>query len=277
MLVRSTQNHLATLIAASMIIMGVSTTAWAETHNAVSCDQEGSTLSGACDNGSDFSLVCTDGNDPIDCDLSEETAWDICDDQCNSANGGPRPDERERGDVRIDHEDARTRAVTTLRKQPITKKSRVSTILGRPGVRTVTPALQSRDTDRENTVIIGRTRSGSLSISRTQGRDDAEIITWTYRERGASLVLRCNNEQDTCQVLENGRRTNRASISPRGVRMAQQANEIMQLSDWQDDVPTDWLDGLCYAAGIASGFWPIGTAVAGPTAIGCIVMYSLEE
>ena len=59
--------------------------------------------------------------------------------------------------------------------------------------------------------------------------------------------------------------------------MAQRANELMQLSDWQDDVPNDWFDGLCYAAGIASGFWPIGTAIAGPTALGCLVVYALEE
>ena len=126
-------------------------------------------------------------------------------------------------------------------------------------------------------MVIARTRSSALSVSRTAGRDGAEIISWIYRERGASLVLRCNNEEDSCSVLENGRRTSRDSISQRGVRMAQQANELISLSDWQDDVPTDWLDGLCYAAGIASGFWPIGTAIAGPTAIGCLVMYALEE
>jgi hypothetical protein len=59
--------------------------------------------------------------------------------------------------------------------------------------------------------------------------------------------------------------------------MAQQANELMQLSDWQDEVPSDWVDALCYAAGIGASIWPIGTAIAGPTALGCLVMYAVEE
>jgi hypothetical protein len=33
------------------------------------------------------------------------------------------------------------------------------------------------------------------------------------------------------------------------------------------------MDAICYVAGIGASIWPIGTLIAGPTAIGCIVYY----
>src|SRR3954470_22311008 len=32
------------------------------------------------------------------------------------------------------------------------------------------------------------------------------------------------------------------------------------------------INAICYAAGNAAGFWPIGTMIAGPTALGCLAM-----
>jgi hypothetical protein len=43
-----------------------------------------------------------------------------------------------------------------------------------------------------------------------------------------------------------------------------------ELSDGQRKA----MNTICYAAGIAAGFWPIGTLIAGPTAVGCAVMYA---
>ncbi len=36
----------------------------------------------------------------------------------------------------------------------------------------------------------------------------------------------------------------------------------------------DVMDAICYAAGIGTGFWPIGTLIFGPTALGCVVYYA---
>lgn len=33
------------------------------------------------------------------------------------------------------------------------------------------------------------------------------------------------------------------------------------------------MNGICYIAGICTGFWPIGTLICGPTAVGCTVYY----
>jgi hypothetical protein len=33
------------------------------------------------------------------------------------------------------------------------------------------------------------------------------------------------------------------------------------------------MNGICYVAGICTGFWPIGTLICGPTAVGCAVYY----
>jgi hypothetical protein len=33
------------------------------------------------------------------------------------------------------------------------------------------------------------------------------------------------------------------------------------------------IDGICFIAGVCTGFWPIGTALCGPTAVGCAVYY----
>lgn len=35
----------------------------------------------------------------------------------------------------------------------------------------------------------------------------------------------------------------------------------------------DPVDGICYVAGVCTGFWPYGTLICGPTATGCAVMY----
>lgn len=33
------------------------------------------------------------------------------------------------------------------------------------------------------------------------------------------------------------------------------------------------MNGICYVASICTGFWPIGTLICGPTAVGCAVYY----
>lgn len=33
------------------------------------------------------------------------------------------------------------------------------------------------------------------------------------------------------------------------------------------------MNGICYIAGVCTGFWPIGTLICGPTAVGCAVYY----
>lgn len=35
----------------------------------------------------------------------------------------------------------------------------------------------------------------------------------------------------------------------------------------------DPIDAICYAAAIGTGFWPVGTLIAGPTALGCVIYY----
>jgi hypothetical protein len=59
--------------------------------------------------------------------------------------------------------------------------------------------------------------------------------------------------------------------------MAVDANHLMTQFDLTDIIDTDAADAICFAAGIATGFWPIGTLIAGPTAVGCLVIYALQE
>ena len=33
------------------------------------------------------------------------------------------------------------------------------------------------------------------------------------------------------------------------------------------------IDGICFVAGICTSIWPIGTAICGPTALGCAIYY----
>lgn len=37
------------------------------------------------------------------------------------------------------------------------------------------------------------------------------------------------------------------------------------------------MNGICYVAGICTGFWPIGTLICGPTAVGCAVYYFTQD
>jgi hypothetical protein len=37
------------------------------------------------------------------------------------------------------------------------------------------------------------------------------------------------------------------------------------------------MNGICYVASICTGFWPIGTLICGPTAVGCAVYYFTQD
>jgi hypothetical protein len=43
------------------------------------------------------------------------------------------------------------------------------------------------------------------------------------------------------------------------------------------DTPTErWMNGVCFVSGAGVGFWPVGTLVFGPTALGCLVYYATK-
>ena len=71
------------------------------------------------------------------------------------------------------------------------------------------------------------------------------------------------------------------TVSPeRSVTMQNAQTEINEMpvlpSQEEDDVVgfmPPAINGLCYTAGIFASVWPIGTAIAGPTALGCAIMY----
>ena len=264
--------HLVTTFA----IIGLGSSAFAGPHEVSTCEQDGSTLSGTCIDGSSFSLTCTDETDPVECDLDEVTAWDICGDQCGESNTGQILREKVRA-PKADGVPGLKPKMTFFAKQSEDHRDRKLDVRNNDENVSGSAERRVRPSARRNTFLLGRNRAGSLSISKRQARDGGDVFAWTYRNRRGVLVLQCNTEHDTCAVFENGRQVTADTVSSRGVQMAQQANQLMQISNWQDDVPTDWFDGLCYAAGIAAGFWPIGTAIAGPTAVGCLVMYTLEE
>ena len=35
-------------------------------------------------------------------------------------------------------------------------------------------------------------------------------------------------------------------------------------------------DAVCYALAVGTGFWPIGTLLFGPSALGCVLFYALD-
>ena len=55
----------------------------------------------------------------------------------------------------------------------------------------------------------------------------------------------------------------------KGSRLPFEGPAAKQLNDRQKRV----MNGICYIAGVCTGFWPIGTLICGPTAVGCAVYY----
>ena len=104
-----------------------------------------------------------------------------------------------------------------------------------------------------------------------------ETVTWQYRHRrGAVLDLVCHLDDEACYATLNGRRVEPTTMPRYAIGMANDANQLMgqfQVSSLSSSAA----DAICYAAGIGAGFWPIGTLIAGPTALGCLVMYALED
>jgi hypothetical protein len=44
-------------------------------------------------------------------------------------------------------------------------------------------------------------------------------------------------------------------------------------SEMAETTGGDPIDGICFIAGACVGIWPIGTAICGPTAVGCVIHY----
>lgn len=248
-----------TLLAA-LAVLFFSGTAAAVPNEATSCNQEGSTLSGKCSDGSNFSLTCTDGENDIECDYSDETAWSLCDDQCSSVGNGMRPIQALRGERNSGFTPMRAKAKKRAAKRR----------------RQVNKHLQTRRVSDANAVEVGRTRGASLSISVTQNRAGDEQVVWNYQEGDNELRYSCIVGQD-CQIFENGRLVREGHVSLNAIQLSQGAHEMMAGLNWEEDIPTDWIDALCTVATGAAFIWPIGTAIAGPTAIGCLIMEGLEE
>lgn len=40
-----------------------------------------------------------------------------------------------------------------------------------------------------------------------------------------------------------------------------------------DQAAAEPIDAICFVAGATVGIWPIGTLIAGPTAVGCLIHY----
>jgi len=229
--------------------------AMAGPHEVQSCEQDGTSLSGSCIDGSEFDLTCTDGVAPVDCDLSEETAWNICGDQCESnANGyhGVRPSRGvQSGPL---HPGPRSTKTRTRRKSKA-KAQRTRRGLGR---------------------IVARGHESHLAISVGESRTGEDTAVWTYTEGDDSLVFSCVAAGE-CTITVNGQRVHNEAITARTAQLALGANALLAGLDWEEDIPQDWLDVVC-AISLGLAFHPpVGTALGGPTALGCLVMMAMDE
>jgi hypothetical protein len=262
--------HTLSIILASVLLFWLSP-ASAVPNEAISCNQEGSEISGRCSDGNSFSLDCVNeesGNE-VDCDHDDDTLWGLCDDQCTETGGhGWAEVKEERSDTGSAKPNSRPQANRLGRTA-----KRVATT-----PRVARLASKARTRAKKGHVFVGKSRIGGLSINHRTDRSGEQRVIWTYRHRsGGTLTLNCNLDQEQCAAFENGRSLTADNISQRGLAMAADANQLMTQFDITDVIGTDAVDAICFAAGIATGFWPIGTLIAGPTAVGCLVMYALEE
>ncbi|MBL93477.1 MAG: hypothetical protein CMH56_16880 [Myxococcales bacterium] len=96
-------------------------------------------------------------------------------------------------------------------------------------------------------------------------------------EETSSLGLQCENSGSTCVNTLKGKSV-LSTPSAETQMLTQQAAAILNvvIHENDDNEVQESIDGICYAASIFAGLWPIGTAIAGPTALGCLIHYSLQ-
>ena len=100
---------------------------------------------------------------------------------------------------------------------------------------------------------------------------------------GANMVRYIGEQgvEDTL-INYNGAYMDINSVPDSGRALIQNGGELFAAVVADNACPTEALseggrraaNTICYVAGIATGFWPIGTLIAGPTALGCVVMYA---
>ncbi len=147
--------------------------------------------------------------------------------------------------------------------------------------------------DSEGSVYVlnGYDSNGQPLVSlQWYGGPETETVEYTATSDGLSVSISCANKPEgatDCVVLENGREV--------GAELSQEAKAVLATaSDYMADILSNnastcggeamglarltekgrrVANGICYIAGICAGAWPIGTAICGPTALGCAVMY----
>ena len=222
-----------------------------------SCEQEGSSLSGSCIDGTQFELTCTDGANAIECDLDEQTAWDICGEQCEESGDDFSEIRPSRGiesvGIDIGRRGVRNRAKakTKAKSKVISKRSRTN-----PG--RVVARGEIDLPSRYGPLVREKTRSYGPTL------------------RGMTSGLLCVADGH-CTIEVNGKRVRREAVSTRTAQLALGANQLLAGLNWEEDIPQDWLDVVC-AISLGLAFNPpIGTALGGPTALGCLVMMAMDE
>lgn len=92
--------------------------------------------------------------------------------------------------------------------------------------------------------------------------------------RWGEIQLLHENAPSNLRAHHNLRRENGVSglwdeLRTLGVDISEAAAEYKASGKIQSHKP---IDAICAVAYLGAGFWPIGTAIAGPTALGCVVM-----
>jgi len=264
------RTHIALSIFLTAIVTLYASPGFAVPNEATSCNQNGSEITGGCTDGSRFSLDCVDdeGGNEIECDYDDETLWGLCDDQCTAVSGHTWSKfERERTKG-VNEESAANRAKS---------RSANATVPSAQAARAKPKSALSRVRGRKAPAYVRTSRKGRLSIVHRSSRSGAERVIWTYQDRSGNIIsLNCNLDEEQCAAFENGQRLTVDNISQNGLAMATDANQLMTQVNMEDIIDTDAVDAICFAAGIAASAWPIGTLVAGPTAVGCLVIYALQ-
>ena len=202
-----------------------------------SCEQEGSSLSGSCIDGTQFELTCTDGANAIECDLDEQTAWDICGEQCEESGDDFSEIRPSRGiesvGIDIGRRGVRNRANAKTKAKSKVKAKRSRTNPGR---------VVARGEDQALAITVRTTRSGE------------DEVVWTYTEGDDALVFSCVADGH-CTIEVNGKRVRREAVSTRTAQLALGANQLLAGLNWEEDIPQDWLDVVC-AISLGLAFHP---------------------
>jgi hypothetical protein len=117
----------------------------------------------------------------------------------------------------------------------------------------------------------------SVSVHITNGKNNIEIYNDSNNSENMGWVITSNKnilslrDATTNEVLREANEHITSFFSGLAEKNATSAP-----TDSDDEGPSTedrTMNAVCYVAGVGTGFWPIGTLIFGPTAVGCVVWY----